>query len=127
MLQVAFLVPLGISSGADEFIATIVGNQGNPGDLNFDNAFRTYTFTNQSGTGSFEFRVNDILDLNKNHSANLTGNIQSATFTHERGARRSSRRFPSPPAWSSSAPAWSSPRDRSAGAHRSSRSRPGST
>ena len=81
VLQVAFLAPLGISGGADEFIATIVGDQGNPGDLNFDNAFRTYTFNTSSGTGSFEFRVNDILGLNKNHSASLTGTIQNATFT----------------------------------------------
>ena len=60
VLQVAFLLPLGIGSGADEFVATIVGTQGQPGDLDFDDAFTTYTFTNQSGTGSFEFRVNDI-------------------------------------------------------------------
>ena len=61
VLQFAFLLPLGIGGGADEFVATIVGTQGQPGDLDFDDAFKTYTFTNQSGTGSFEFRVNDIL------------------------------------------------------------------
>ena len=81
VLQVAFLLPLGIGSGADEFVATIFGTQGQPGDLDFDNTFTTYTFTNQSGTGSFEFRVNDILSLNKNHSATLTGDIRSAVFT----------------------------------------------
>ncbi len=81
VLQVTFLNPLGISSGTDEFVATIVGTQGNPGTLNFANALRTYTFTNQSGTGSFDFRVNDILDLNKNAWVYLTGNIQNVTFT----------------------------------------------
>ena len=81
VLQVTFLNPLGISTGAEKFVATIIGTQGNPGDLNFDNAFKTYTFSNQSGTGSFDFRVNDILALHKNESANLTGNIQNATFT----------------------------------------------
>ena len=121
VLQVAFLLPLGIGSGTDEFVATIVGTQGQPGDLDFDNTFTTYTFTNQSGTGSFEFRVNDILSLNKNHSATLTGNIRSAVFTPtEVDPRRIPRRSPSPPACCSSAPAWSSPRDSSAGAHRSS-------
>ena len=81
VLQFTFLLPLGIDGGADELVATIVGIQGQPGDLNFDNTFKKYTFTNGSGTGSFEFRVNDILSLNKNHSANLTGNIRSAVFT----------------------------------------------
>jgi PEP-CTERM motif len=81
VLHVAFLLPLGIGSGADEFVATIFGTQGQPGDLHFDNTFRTYTFTNPSGTGSFEFRVDDILSLNKNHSASLTGTIQNAVFT----------------------------------------------
>jgi hypothetical protein len=81
VLQVSFLLPLGIGSDTDEFVATIFGTQGQPGDLDFNNTFTKYTFTNQSGTGSFEFRVNDILSLNKNHSATLTGNIQSAVFT----------------------------------------------
>ena len=123
VLQVAFLLPLGIGGGADEFVATIVGTQGQPGDLDFDNTFTTYTFTNESGTGSFEFRVNDILSLNKNHSANLTGNIRSAVFTPTEVVDPSAdpRRSPSPPACCSSAPAWSSARDSSAGAHRSSR------
>jgi hypothetical protein len=81
VLQFAFLLPLGIDGGADESVATIVGRQGQPGDLDFDNTFKKYTFTNGSGTGSFEFRVNDILSLNKNQSADLTGNIRSAVFT----------------------------------------------
>jgi hypothetical protein len=81
VLQFAFLMPLGIGDGADELVATIIGSQGQPGDLDFDNAFKTYTFTNEFGTGSFEFRVNDILALSKNGSANLTGNIRGAVFT----------------------------------------------
>lgn len=81
VLQVSFLLPLGIGSDTDEFVATIFGTQGQPGDLDFDNTFTKYTFTNLSGTGSFEFRVNDILSLNKNHSATLTGDIRSAVFT----------------------------------------------
>ena len=81
VLQVSFLLPLGIGSDTDEFVATIFATQGQPGDLDFDNTFTKYTFTNLSGTGSFEFRVNDILSLNKNHSATLTGDIRSAVFT----------------------------------------------
>ena len=72
VLQFAFLLPLSIGDGTDELVATIVGSQGEPGDLDFDNTFKTYTFTSASGTGSFEFRVNDILALNKNHSGGLT-------------------------------------------------------
>jgi hypothetical protein len=81
VLQVTFLNPIGMSKGADTFVATIVGTQGQPGDLDFDQTFTTYTFANQLGSGSFDFRVNDILGLNKNDSANLTGTIQNATFT----------------------------------------------
>ena len=81
VLRVAFYLPLGIGIDAGEFVATIVGTQGQPGDLDFDDAFKKYTFTNEFGTGSFEFRVNDILSLSKNHSATLTGNIQNAVFT----------------------------------------------
>lgn len=81
VLKVSFTSPLGINNGADTFVATIVGTQGNPGDLNFDNTFKTYTFSNQFGSGSFDFRVNDILGLNKNTSTDLTGTIQNATFT----------------------------------------------
>ena len=122
VLQVSFLLPLGIGSGTDEFVATIFGTQGQPGDLDFDDTFTKYTFTNLSGTGSFEFRVNDILSLSKNHSATLTGDIRSAVFTPTGVVDTSADpcRSPSPLAYCSSAPAWSSPRDGSAGAHRSS-------
>jgi MYXO-CTERM domain-containing protein len=81
MLQLNFLLPLGMGGGAEKLVATIVGTQGQPGDLDFDNAFKTYTFSNEFGTGSFEFRVNDIVDLRKNHSVNLTGDIRNAVFT----------------------------------------------
>jgi PEP-CTERM motif len=81
VLQVTFLNPLGINNGAGGFVATIVGINGQPGHLNFGDAFTTYTFANESGTGSFDFRVNDILDLNKNDWLSLTGTIQGATFT----------------------------------------------
>ena len=80
VLQVSFINPLGLNNGADTFVATIVGTQGQPGDLNFANTFKTYTFSNEFGSGSFEFRVNDLLGLNKNDPANLTGTIQNATF-----------------------------------------------
>jgi len=86
LLQFSFLLPLSIGDGTDALVATIVGSQGEPGDLNFDNTFKTYTFTSASGTGSFEFRVNDILALNKNHEAALTGDIRGMVFTDTAGA-----------------------------------------
>jgi len=76
VLQVTFHLPLGFNSSGHEFFATIAGTQGQPGYLDFADAFKTYTFPNESGIGSFEFRVNDILSLNKNESATLWGNIQ---------------------------------------------------
>ena len=48
VLQVAFLLPLGIGGGTNQLAATIVGTQGKPGDLNFDDEFKTYTFSNQA-------------------------------------------------------------------------------
>ena len=81
VLQFAFLMPIGIGNGAEALVATVVGKNGNPGNLDFDNTFKTYAFTNAFGKGSFEFRVNDILSLDKNHSADLTGDIRGAVFT----------------------------------------------
>jgi hypothetical protein len=87
VLQFTFLLPLGVGGGTDTLVATIVGSQGQPGDLlDFDDAFKTYTFSNASGTGSFEFRVNDILSLNKNHGADLTGDIRGAVFNRTESA-----------------------------------------
>jgi len=87
VLRVTFLNPLGISSATDTFVATIVGTHGNPGDFNFGDTFTTYTFSNESGTGSFDFKVDDIFGLSKNSSVDksssvdLTGTIRNATFT----------------------------------------------
>jgi len=80
VLQVTFVNPLGLNNGSNNFVATIVGTHGQPGSLIFDNPSTTYTFTNESGSGSFDFFVNDILDLTKNDPANLTGTIRNATF-----------------------------------------------
>jgi hypothetical protein len=97
VLQFTFLLPLGI--GGDDtgaLVATIIGSQGEPGDLDFDDTFKTYTFTNPSGTGSFEFRLNDILALNKNHEADLTGDIRGAVFTSTEGDDRTADLTPVP-------------------------------
>jgi len=96
VLQLTFLNPLGISNGVDRFVATIVGTQGNPGDLSFDNTFKTYTFSNEFGTGSFDFSVNNILALNKNSSADLTGTIRNATFAATEGLQSSADAAPVP-------------------------------
>ena len=55
VLQVSFLLPLGIGSDTDEFVATIFGTQGQPGDLDFDNTFTKYTFI-PSGRGFPAFK-----------------------------------------------------------------------
>jgi PEP-CTERM motif len=83
VLQVTFLIPVGVSGGADDFTATIVANgPGTPGVFDFNNSFRTYTFSNGSGIGSFEFGVNDTDTIGKNSTNNLlTGTINNAVFT----------------------------------------------
>jgi hypothetical protein len=83
ILQVTFLIPTGVSGGADEFTATIVASgPGTPGVFDFNDGFTTYSFANASGSGSFEFRVNDTAAINKNTTNNLlSGSIRNATFT----------------------------------------------
>jgi len=83
VLQVTFLIPVGASGGAGDFTATIVANgPGTPGVFDFNNNFMTYTFSNGSGTGSFEFGVNDTDTIGKNSTNNLlTGTIKNAVFT----------------------------------------------
>ena len=83
ILQVTFLMPLGVNGGADEFTAIIVANgPGAPGTFNFDNGWRTYSFANGAGSGTFDFRVNDVISITKNTTNRLlTGDIRNATFT----------------------------------------------
>jgi hypothetical protein len=50
-------------------------------DINFTNTWQLFTYSNGSGTGSFEFAVLDDPDGNKNGEADIIGAVRNATFT----------------------------------------------
>ena len=84
-LQVTFTQPAGITSGNPAtFTALLIGNvtsDNNGGVLfDFDNAVRTYTFSNGATSGTFTFQVNDV-SVNPGKEVAITGQILSATLT----------------------------------------------
>jgi hypothetical protein len=91
-LKVNFTLPTGIGSNPFNFSVTFEGTNpggGGPVFVNFaDNAFHTYSFTNGSGSGSFEFAIQDIGTgvpagggLDKEETLDIVGLIRGATFT----------------------------------------------
>lgn len=58
---------------------TSVGG-GGPLDVDFDNAWQLLTYSNGSGTGTFEFAVLNDLDVNKNGSGAVIGAVRYLTF-----------------------------------------------
>ena len=82
-LQVVFSQPTGI--GGDEQLTALINgtNYGGGGglDVDFDNEWQLVNYTNGQGSGSFEFAVIEDLDLNKNGSEDVYGEIRNATFT----------------------------------------------
>lgn len=79
-LQVTFTLPLGVNGSPAPFTAILTGHAASPYDIDFDNSLLTFSFSGGSGTGTFQFSVNDVLVAN-NSSAFLTGSILNATFT----------------------------------------------
>ena len=84
-LQVLFTLPTGIGgTGGSSFTAFINGtNNGGGGHLaiNFDNNWQTFTFSNATGVGSFQFGVPSDLSVNKNQTGQIVGGIRNASFT----------------------------------------------
>lgn len=77
-------VSFGVPTVSDElFTALIVGTSvggGGPLDVDFDNDWQTVYFNNSSGSGSFEFAVND-LDLTKNGEGGILGGIRNVSYS----------------------------------------------
>ena len=85
-LQVSFTVPVGINGSPSSFTAFITGQAASLYDVNLDNTFRTFTYSNPAGSGSFDFGVLDIFDIQNNSSGHVvTGVIQTAPFTSDAG------------------------------------------
>jgi hypothetical protein len=82
LLQIDFLVPAGLSA-ADTVSAVIAGKNtggGGPAAIDFVNSWQTLAFSNQFGSGSFDFAVLADYELTKNGSTSLFGSIRNVQF-----------------------------------------------
>jgi len=83
-LAVTFSLPLGIAGDPSSILSAVIRGTsvggGGPLDVDFDNAWQFLTYSNGSGTGSFEFAVFNDPDVNKNGSANILGTVRNLTF-----------------------------------------------
>ena len=80
-LQVAFSAPDSLDASA--IVASITGtNSGGGGALNvdFNQTWQTLVFSGSGGTGTFEFRVFNDPQVNKNGSSNLFGEVRNASL-----------------------------------------------
>jgi len=79
-LQVTFSTP---DAGAGMLFASITGTStggGGPLDVDFDQAWKTLTFSGPGGSGSFDFRISADPDVTKNGQANLYGEVRQGSL-----------------------------------------------
>lgn len=84
-LGVTFSLPLGVAGDPSSTLfalirATSVGG-GGPLEVDFDNAWQLFTYSNGSGTGSFEFAVLNDPAVTKNGELGIFGAVRNSTFT----------------------------------------------
>ena len=83
-LAVTFSLPLGIAGDPSSILSAVIRGTsvggGGPLDVDFDNAWQLLTYSNGSGTGSFEFAVLNDPDVNKNGDGNILGAVRNLTF-----------------------------------------------
>jgi hypothetical protein len=80
-LQVSFTLPVGINGSPATFTAVISGQAASPYTVNFNNTFQSFTYSNVSGSGGFDFGVLDLSVPNNSTGNIVMGVIQNATFT----------------------------------------------
>ena len=81
LLEITFIIPSGVNGSPAEFTAIVTANSdAAPLDFDFSNIPVNYTFLNALTTGQFTFTMNDVLDLNKNDTLSVTGDITNAEF-----------------------------------------------
>jgi hypothetical protein len=84
-LGVTFSLPLGVAGDPSTSLTAIIHGTstggGGPLAIDFTNTWQLFTYSNGSGTGSFEFAVFDDPDGNKNGEADIIGAVRNATFT----------------------------------------------
>jgi hypothetical protein len=83
-LAVTFSLPLGIAGDPSSTLSAIIQGTsvggGGPLDVDFDNAWQLLTYSDGSGTGTFEFAVLNDLDVTKNGSGAVIGAVRNLTF-----------------------------------------------
>jgi len=80
-LAVKFSLPLGIAGDPSSTLSAVIRGKsvggGGPLDVDFDNAWQLLTYSDGSGTGTFEFAVLNDLDVTKNGSGNILGAVRN--------------------------------------------------
>jgi hypothetical protein len=88
-LAVTFSLPAGVGGDPSTSLQAIIHGTspggGSPLDIDFTNAWQLFTYSNGFGTGSFEFAVFDVPQLNKNGDADLVGAVRNSTFVSDVG------------------------------------------
>jgi len=83
-LDISFSLPAGIIGGQVTLLdASITGASpggGAPLDVNFDNTWHSFSFSNATGSGSFELAILNDPTVNKNGSTSILGAIRNASF-----------------------------------------------
>jgi PEP-CTERM motif len=83
-LAVTFSLPLGIAGDPSSMLSAVIRGTsvggGGPLDVDFDNAWQLLTYSDGSGTGTFEFAVLNDLDVTKNGTGAVTGAVRNLTF-----------------------------------------------
>jgi PEP-CTERM motif len=83
-LAVTFFLPLGIAGDPSSILSAVIRGTsvggGGPLDVDFDNAWQLLTYSDGSGTGTFEFAVLNDLDVTKNGTGNILGAARNLTF-----------------------------------------------
>jgi hypothetical protein len=84
-LAVTFSLPLGIAGDPSSMLSAVIHGTsvggGGPLDVNFDNAWQLLTYSDGSGTGTFEFAVLNDLDVTKNGTGAVIGAVRNLTFS----------------------------------------------
>jgi hypothetical protein len=88
-LELTFSLPLGIAGDPSTTLSAVIHGTsvggGGPLEINFDNAWQLFTYSNGSGSGSFEFAVLNDLQVNKNGDTDITGAVRNSAFASDAG------------------------------------------
>jgi hypothetical protein len=83
-LAVTFSLPFGIAGDPSSMLSAVIHGTsvggGGPLDVDFENAWQLLTYSDGSGTGTFEFAVLNDLDVTKNGSGAVIGAVRNLTF-----------------------------------------------